>query len=207
MKKPTEGNEENEGEQPAHSPGEITRLLKEIRAGRLGAREDLIPLVYEQLRRIAQQRMAREREDHTLQPTELVHEAYLRLVPALPGRDWQDRSHFFAAAAEAMRRVLIDYARQRATDKRGGGRSPVPINLIDVAAHQAPEEILAINDAFERLEKQDAQLGQVVRLRFFAGLSVEETAEVLNISRRSVIRHWTFARAWLFRALQPKPSN
>jgi RNA polymerase sigma factor (TIGR02999 family) len=181
---------------------QITVLLQDAAAGRKEAADALIPLVYDQLRRIAQRRIEGEREGFTLQATELVHEALIRMVPALEKRGWQDRTHFYHAAAAAMRRILIDYARSRQSQKRGGGTVEfVPINLIEVAAEDS-ERILALDEAIERLEQQDATLGQIVRLRFFAGLTVEETAAVMGISSRTVVREWGFARAWLFRELQ-----
>lgn len=182
--------------------GRITTLLREVHVGRPGAAEELIPLVYEHLRVIARHRMRLERPTHTLMPTELVHEAYLRLAGHMQQTDWQNRAHFFAAAAEAMRRTLVDHARRRSSQKRGSGLSPAPVNVMDLAANQPAAEILLLDEAFQRLETEDPLLGQVVRLRFFAGLSVQETGEALGISPRSVIRHWSFARAWLFRVFE-----
>jgi RNA polymerase sigma factor (TIGR02999 family) len=180
----------------------ITLLLQDAAAGKAEAADALIPLVYDQLRRIAQQRIANEREGFTLQATELVHEALIKLAPSLEKRDWQDRTHFYNAAAEAMRRILVDYARSRNAIKRGGGAVEfVPINLIEVAAGDS-EKILALNEAIVRLEEMDATLGQIVRLRFFAGLTVEETARTLGLSPRTVVREWGFARAWLFKELE-----
>jgi RNA polymerase sigma factor (TIGR02999 family) len=180
----------------------ITLLLQDAAAGNAEAADALIPLVYDQLRRIAQQRIANEREGFTLQATELVHEALIKLAPSLEKRDWQDRTHFYNAAAEAMRRILVDHARSRNAIKRGGGAVEfVPINLIEVAAGDS-EKILALNEAIVRLEEMDATLGQIVRLRFFAGLTVEETARTLGLSPRTVVREWGFARAWLFKELE-----
>jgi RNA polymerase sigma factor (TIGR02999 family) len=187
---------------PHNDQEQITLLLQDAAAGNPEAADALIPLVYDQLRRIAQQRIANEREGFTLQATELVHEALIKLAPSLEKRDWQDRTHFYNAAAEAMRRILVDHARSRNAIKRGGGSVEfVPINLIEVAAGDS-EKILALNEAIVRLEEMDATLGQIVRLRFFAGLTVEETARTLGLSPRTVVREWGFARAWLFKELE-----
>ena len=180
----------------------VTQLLQRSREGENTAKEELVEHVYSQLRRIAQRRLSRERSDHTLQPTELVHEAYLKMAGHIDEREWESRSHFFAAAAEAMRRILINYARSKNAVKRGSGRKPEAINVLDVAQEQSSEEILALDEAIQQLRESDPRLGELVHLRFFAGLSVEETGKVLGMSRRSVIRHWTFARAWLARALK-----
>ena len=185
-----------------HDASRITILLQDAAAGKKEAADALIPLVYDQLRRIAQRRIEGERDGFTLQATELVHEALIKMVPALDKRDWQDRTHFYNAAAEAMRRILIDHARARNTAKRGSGEVEfVPINLIEVAA-QDSEKILALDEAIARLGEMDETLGQLVRLRFFAGLTVEETAKVLGVSLRTVSREWAFARAWLYRELE-----
>jgi RNA polymerase sigma factor (TIGR02999 family) len=171
-----------------------------------GAAEDLLPLVYEQLRGLARRQMAAERDGHTLQPTALVHEAYLRLL-----RDraigWASRAQFFSAAAEAMRRILVEHARARGRLKRGGAGAStdrtrrVPLSVLELATGDDPAEILALDEAVRRLEQENADLGAVVRLRFYAGLSIDETAEMLGISPRSVKRDWSYARAWLFRVL------
>ena len=169
-----------------------------------GSSDELIAQVYEQLRRLARQYMSQERPDLTLQATALVHEAYARIVGSSPV-DWQSQGHFFHAAAEAMRRILIERGRQRKQLKRGGGtetpRLRIPLSAVDVAVEDDGDEILALDEAISRLEKEEPDVAKVVRLRFFAGLSVEETAQVLGISPRSVNREWTYARAWLFRQL------
>lgn len=186
----------------AQDTSRITLLLQDAASGKREAADALIPLVYDQLRRIAQRRIEGEREGFTLQATELVHEALIKMVPALEKRDWQDRTHFYNAAAEAMRRILIDHARTRNSAKRGGGSVEfVPINLIEVAAEDS-ERILALDEAIVRLTEKDETLGQLVKLRFFAGLTVEETAKVLGISPRTVAREWSFARAWLYKELE-----
>src|SRR5262249_33785120 len=189
----------------------VTRILRCAAEGQPQAADDLLPLVYSQLRAIAQQRMAQERRDHTLDATALVHEAYLRLV----GDDevkWTGRAHFFFAAAEAMRRILIEHARKRAALKRGGDqRRILDWNAIedgaDLAGAWNSEEILALDDAVVRLEKEDAKAAAVVRLRFFAGLSVDDTAQALGIGPRSVDREWQFARVWLLKLLRAESGS
>ncbi len=180
---------------------DVTRILTAIQEGKAEASSKLLPLVYDQLRRMAQQAMAQERPDHTLQATALVHEAYLRLVGSRD-MEWANRAHFFAAAAEAMRRILVDHARRYGRVKRGGERRREPISVADLAAaEQASEQILALDEALRRLESEDDRLYQVVMLRFFAGLSVEDTAQAMGLSARTVKREWTYARAWLYRAI------
>jgi RNA polymerase sigma factor (TIGR02999 family) len=166
--------------------------------------EELLVRVYDQLRRLARQYMSHERADHTLQATALVHEAYVR-VTGTRHVEFQNQAHFFHAAAEAMRRILIERGRQRQSLKAGGGptgpRQRVPLTSVDLAVDMDGDEILALDDAISRLEKAAPDVAAVVRLRFYAGLGVEETAQVLGISPRSVNREWTYARAWLFREL------
>ena len=180
---------------------EVTRLLREAHQ-RKDASGELLPLVYEQLRAIANNRMREERAGHTLQATALVHEAYMKLVNG-PEVDWESRAHFFRAAAEAMRRILIDHARKRKSEKRGGGRAALPINVVDLAEEADPDQVLALEEAMQRLEAEDARAAEVVKLRFYAGLSVEETAEAMGVSERTVMREWAFARARLFQWLNP----
>ena len=167
-----------------------------------GSSEELLPLVYAQLRELAHQRMALERPGNTLQATALVHEAYLRIAGDKE-EGWANRAQFFAAAAEAMRRILIERARARGRLKRGGERRKVTLDRLDLAVEDDPEAVLALDDAIERLGEEDARARDIVRLRFFAGLSVEETAAILETSPRTVKREWTYARAWLFDALRP----
>jgi RNA polymerase sigma factor (TIGR02999 family) len=181
-------------------PSRVTQILSDLGAGRENAASELLPLVYQQLRKIAQQNMNQERASHTLEATALVHEAYLRLVGD-QDLGWDSRAHFFTAAAEAMRRILIEHARARKRIKRGGERQRVPLTGLDLAQESDAEEVLAVDEAFRRLEKEDPDAANVVRLRFFAGLSVAETASALDISERSVAREWAFARAWLAEAL------
>ena len=189
---------------------EVTRILQAAAGGkRAQAVHDLLPLVYEQLRAIAQQHMNDERADHTLQATALLHEAYVRLV----GNDelnWDSRGHFFIAAAEAMRRILIEHARARVRLKRGGpkrDRRRLPLSVVDLANEENSEEILSLDAAFRRLMEQSPELADVVRLRFFGGLSVEHTAKALGVSAATVKRRWTWARAWLYRELMREDAS
>jgi RNA polymerase sigma factor (TIGR02999 family) len=182
---------------------EVTRILKDAEDGISNASEALLPLVYGELRKLAAVRMNAEREDHTLQATALVHEAYLRLVGPRDLR-WSNRAHFFAAAAEAMRRILIEHARAKQGPRRGGGRGKLPLDVVDLAAADDPEQILALDEAISRLEQEDADAARVVRLRFYAGLSIDEAAKALDTSVSTIKREWAFARAFLFRALEEK---
>ncbi len=177
--------------------GDFTQLLVEAGKGDQRAADALLPKVYEQLRAIARRRMNHERPEHTLQATALVHEAYLQLV----GRrdvDWACRAHFFASAAEAMRLILLQHTRDRERIKRGGNSRRVALNVLELAADHDSEEILALIEAIRHLEEQDPQLGQIVRLRFYAGLGVEDTAAALGLSERTVKRRWHYARVWLY---------
>ncbi len=184
------------------SRGDVTRVLAELRgAGREEALERLVPLVYTELRAIAQAHLRHERSDHSLQATALVHESYLRLLGGA-SPTWNDRRHFFRAAAEAMRRILIEHARRRGRVKRGGKRVRVRLSGVNLATEQDPQELLALDDAIRRLEEQDPRAAEVVRLRFFAGLSVRETAQAMDTSERTVKREWAFARAWLYEVLR-----
>jgi RNA polymerase sigma factor (TIGR02999 family) len=175
----------------------VTQLLDAAAGGDRQAADTLLPLVYAELRVLAARRLAHEQPGNTLQPTALVHEAYLRLVNGNPGQQWNGRRHFFAAAAEAMRRILVDSARRKHTDKRGGDRQRVDIDKCDVPDRLPAEDILALDDALPRLEKEEPEAARVVNLHFFAGLSIEQVAELLGISRATAYRLWTFARAWL----------
>lgn len=188
---------------PAKQAIDVARLLTERVANEPKLAAELLPLVYDALRDLAKQFMGRERIEHTLQATALVHEAYQRLV----GREvaWEGRVHFYLAAAQAMRDILIDHARTRNRQKRGGGAKRVPLDISSVAdlgSEADVDTILALDSAICRLGEMDAQAEQVVRLRFFAGLSVEEAAQALKVSPRTVKRSWSFARAWLARELQ-----
>ena len=178
----------------------VTTLLLAWGNGDEAALERLVPLVHRELRRLARRAMAAERADHTLQPTALVNEVYLRLVD-LKNVRWNDRAHFFALSARLMRRILVDIARTRRYQKRGGGAPVVGLSDTIVAAPEKGEDLVALDDALQRLAEIDPRRSQVVELRFFGGLGVEETAEVLNVSRHTVMRDWTLARTWLFREL------
>ena len=178
-------------------PGETTRLLAEVKRGNKDALGKLMPLVYTELRHLAGHYLRAERIGHTLQPTALVHEAFLRLV-GQDRADWQNRVHFMGVAAQLMRRILVDYARRRLAGKRGGIAVKVDLDGVDLGAGTPKlEEILAVDEALRRLSELDPQQGRVVELRYFAGLTVEETGEALGISTRTVKRDWAVAEAWL----------
>jgi RNA polymerase sigma factor (TIGR02999 family) len=179
----------------------VTRLLEKIGGGDAHAAEQLLPLVYDEMRKLARARLARESPGQTLAPTGLAHEAYLRLVED-PDARWENRAHFFAAAAEAMRRILIERARRYARQKHGAGHRRVSVHEDVLGTEPRPEELLDLDRALDRLEAQDAAMAQVVKLRYFGGLTVEETASALDVSARSVNRLWTGARAWLARELR-----
>ena len=178
---------------------EVTRIMDAIGQGDACASAQLLPLVYDELRRLAAERMAKEKPGQTLQPTALVHEVYLRLVGQGEERHWDSRGHFFAAAAEAMRRILIENARRKGRKKHGGDLARVDLAEADVACRMPPEELIALDEAMTRLEAEDPLKARLVRLRFFAGLSLEEAAEVLEVSAATAKRYWRYARAWLHR--------
>jgi RNA polymerase sigma factor (TIGR02999 family) len=180
---------------------EVTRILSDIEQGDPSGAEQLLPLVYDELRRLAAGKMARENPGQTLEATALVHEAYLRLVDVDRARHWKSRGHFYAAAAEAMRHILVDRARRKRAGKRGGGRDRVEFDEANLAAAEDAEEVLAVDEALAGLAAADAQAAELVKLRYFAGLSIPEAAEALNLSPRSADRLWAYARAWLRRAL------
>jgi RNA polymerase sigma factor (TIGR02999 family) len=177
--------------------GEITNLLGKLRAGNRDAEVELMSQVYSELRRIAGASMRRERPNHTLQPTELVNEAYLRIV-GQPSKEWKDRAHFFAVASQVMRCILVDYARARTADKRGGGAVKLNIDEIQVAFDVRSEDVLDLHNALDRLAEWDPRQSRVVELRIFGGLNLEEIADVLGASTRTVKRDWRLARAWLY---------
>jgi RNA polymerase sigma factor (TIGR02999 family) len=182
---------------------EVTRILAAIDRGDSQAAADLLPLVYDELRRLAAQRLANEQRGQTLQPTALVHEAYLRLVGGAAPQRWDSRGHFFAAAAEAMRRILVEAARRKKRLRHGGGLHRIEDGdpLLNIPAQLPDDDLLAIHEALDELERTDAQAASVVKLHYFLGLSFAEVAELLGISERSVYRNWSYARAWLFRRL------
>ena len=180
----------------ARAPGDVTQLLADLKDGRPDSASQLIPLVYDELHRLARRQMRHERPDHTLQATALVHEAYLRLVNQRQ-RTWQNRAHFIAVAAQVMRRILVDYARARRTLKRGSAPHKVPLEEALFFTEEQSDDLVSLDEALERLAQFDERQSRVVELRFFGGLTVDETAEVLGISSKTVERDWTMARAWL----------
>jgi RNA polymerase sigma factor (TIGR02999 family) len=182
------------------SQQEVTRLLGEWSGGDEGALGKLIPLVQPELHRLAHHYMSRERAGHTLQTTALLDEAYLRLVDDTK-RSWQNRTHFVAAAAQLMRRIMVDHARERQSLKRGAGAPKVTLDEAALVTEARSEELVALDEALEKLAFQDRRKSQIVELRYFGGLTVEETAEFLNLSLRTVEREWNMAKAWLYRAL------
>ena len=182
------------------SPGDITVLLTELRAGNRTAESRLMPLVYHELRRVAGRYMRRERPDHTLQPTALVHEAYLRLVGQRE-ISWQNRAHFYGVAAQLMRRILVDHARARQAEKRGGHETKIALEEGLAFTGEKGAELLALDEALRRLAQRDPRQCRAVELRFFGGLSEDEAAEVLGISTRTLKRDWRVARAWLYKEI------
>ncbi len=182
------------------SRSEVTRLLKEWGDGCHDAIDQLLPRIYAELRRLASSYLRRERPDHTLQPTALVHEAFIKLVDQRAVR-WQNRAHFFGIAAQAMRRILVDHARAHAADKRGSGQRPVSLDEASIAIGAPDIDLIALDEVLTRLAALDPQQSRVVELRFFGGLTLDETAEVLNISPATVGREWTLAKAWLYAEL------
>ena len=185
---------------PATSPQEVTKLLADWGRGDKSAFDKLYPLVHAELRRIAQRQMSQERPGHTLQATALVNEAYLKLA-GQNQFEWHDRAHFFAVCAQVMRHILVDHARSRAREKRGGGAIQVSLNDALVVAEEHVADFIALDEALSGLERVDPQKGRIVELRYFGGLSVDETAEVLNMSPRTVRREWRRAKAWLYRMI------
>jgi RNA polymerase sigma factor (TIGR02999 family) len=188
---------------PASSPSNVSRLLAESGVGNQRALDELLPLVYRELRAIARRQLRGERRDHTLQPTALVHEAFLRLV----GQDelaWRGKAHFLAIAGQAMRRVLVDHARRHRADKRGGGVAALPVEAIADIGVAPGVDLLGLDEAMTRLERLDPRAARVIEQRYFAGASVEETAEALGVAPVTVMRDWKMARAWLQRELSSR---
>jgi RNA polymerase sigma factor (TIGR02999 family) len=183
---------------------EVTRLLNALDAGDARAAAQLLPLVYDELRALAAQRLAREKPGQTLEATALVHEAYLRLVGPGDAPHWEGRGHFFAAAAEAMRRILVEGARRKQRLKRGGHLRRVDLDQAVAPADAPADDLLALSEALDLLAREDPRKADLVKLRFFAGLSVEDAAGCLGISRATADRHWAYARAWLYRRLHPE---
>jgi RNA polymerase sigma factor (TIGR02999 family) len=186
---------------------DVTSILNAIEHGAPHAGEQLLPLLYEELRRLAAQKLGQEKPGQTLQATALVHEAYLRLVDVGKVQHWNSKGHFFAAAAEAMRRILVENFRRKRQHKRGGGRRRLALDDVAVVASQPSDDVLALNEAVDRLAKSDPTAAEVVKLRYFAGLSMPEVAAALRLSLRTAERHWTFARAWLHRELVKDESD
>lgn len=186
---------------------EVTRILDEINEGNAAASDQLLPLVYDELRKLATARLRQERSDQTLQATALVHEAYMKLVDAEHSREWDNRGHFFAAAAEAMRRILLNRARDKKRLKRGGDRQRIQFDKIQLAMDTPSEELLALDEAVEQLIQEDPISGNLVKLRFFAGLTVKEVAQALGMSVRTANRQWAFARAWLHERMSESEKN
>lgn len=180
---------------------EVTRILSAIEQGDPQAAEQLLPLVYDELRRLATEKMAQEKPGQTLQATALVHEAYVRLVDVEKAQQWDSRGHFFAAAAEAMRRILVEHARKKTRLKRGCNPHRIEIDAIDITVSASPEHLLAMDEAIEALATLDPAAAGVVKLRYFAGLSVEQAAAALGMSTKTAYRHWSYARAWLHNEL------
>jgi RNA polymerase sigma factor (TIGR02999 family) len=181
---------------------EVTRILSAVERGDPHAAGQLLPLVYDELRRLAAQKLAQEKPGQTLQATALVHEAYLRLVGPADDRRWENRGHFFAAAAEAMRRILLNRARDKRRLKRGGGRKRLDLDRIDIAQDTKDERLLALDEALAQLAAEDAGAAQLMKLRFFGGLTLKEAADSLGLSLRTAERQWAYARAWLFARLR-----
>jgi RNA polymerase sigma factor (TIGR02999 family) len=176
---------------------DVTRILSAIHNGDTQAADRLLPLVYDELRKLAAQRLSQERPGQTLQATALVHEAYLRLVDVDRAQQWNSRGHFFAAAAEAMRRILIESARGKAREKRGGDWSRVDFEALDVSTSVTPDQLVALDDALARLSAIDHVAGELVKLRYFAGLALDQAAAAVGVSTATAYRHWAYARAWL----------
>jgi RNA polymerase sigma factor (TIGR02999 family) len=181
---------------------EITRILTAIEQGDAKSTDELLPVVYNELRRLAAYKMANEPAGHTLQPTALVHEAWLKLVDS-PSQSWQNRAHFFGAAAEAMRRLLIARARRKGRQRRGSGAEHVDVDKLEIASPAPTDQLLALNEALDRFAALEPEQAELVKLRYFVGLKIEESAEVLGISQATAKRWWTYARAWLLDEISP----
>ena len=181
---------------------EVTRILTAIEQGDAKSTDELLPVVYNELRRLAAYKMANEPAGHTLQPTALVHEAWLKLVDS-PSQTWQNRAHFFGAAAEAMRRLLIACARRKGRQRRGSGAEHLDVDELEIASPAPDDQLLALNEALDRFAALEPEQAELVKLRYFVGLKIEESAEVLGISQATAKRWWTYARAWLLNEISP----
>jgi RNA polymerase sigma factor (TIGR02999 family) len=186
---------------------EVTQILSTLERGETHAASQLLPLVYTELRKLAAQRLSREAPGQTLQPTALVHEAYLRLVGEAGAQRWEGRAHFFAAAAEAMRRILVENARRKRSLKRGGELARRRLDPDEIACAEISEDVLALDEALDRLAATDPPAAELVKLRYFAGLSIKEAAEALGVSARTADSYWCYARAWLLAELQDEARN
>ena len=182
---------------------EVTRIIHAIEQGDSQATEKLLPLVYEELRLLAGRKMAQEKPGQTLQATALVHEAYIRLV-GQEAQDWSSRAHFFSAASEAMRRILVDNARRKQSIKRGGNRQKVKLNNAVMAIEGPGDDLLALDEALKNLAAEDDKLAELIKLRYFAGLNLDQIAEIMGIGRRTADRYWALGRAWLYRQIAPE---
>jgi RNA polymerase sigma factor (TIGR02999 family) len=189
------------------SDNEVTRILTAVEQGEARAAEQLLPLVYDELRRLAAHKLAQEAPGQTLQATALVHEAYLRLVDTEQVRRWDSRGHFFAAAAEAMRRILVNRARDKGRLKRGGGWNRLDLGRLTAVEDATPDELLALDEALDQLARENPPCAELVKLRFFAGCTLEEAAACLGLARRTADRYWAFARAWLYQILSQEPPD
>lgn len=176
---------------------DVTQILERIESGDPSAADQLLPLVYDELRKLAAQRLAQEKPGQTLQATALVHEAYIRLVDVEKARHWDGRGHFFAAAAEAMRRILVDQARRKQAHVHGGRRQRVTLSGGELISRATPDQVVALDEALSKLASEDASAAELVKLRMFVGLSIDQAATALGVSRATAYRHWTYARAWL----------
>lgn len=185
---------------------DVTTLLNRWADGDQHASAQLLPVIYEELRRLAARRLRHERPGHTLQATALVHEVYLKLV-GQPNARWQNRAHFFALASHLMRRILVDYARTQQRVKRGGGREKISLDEVLLIAPDRTDELLAVHEALSRLEELDARQGRIVELRYFGGLTLDEAAELLEVSAKTVMREWNIAKAWLYGELKDLPKR
>jgi RNA polymerase sigma factor (TIGR02999 family) len=183
---------------PRQNMSDVTRILNAIKQGDDRAADKLLPLVYEELRLLAAQKMSQERPGQTLQATALVHEAYIRLVEA-KAQSWNSRGHFFKAAAEAMRRILVENARRKKRIKRGGDRHRVELDEVDLTISEPSFDLLVLDESLERLEKEEEVIANLVKLRFYAGLTLDQAAKILKVSRRTAIRYWVYAQAWLYK--------
>jgi len=186
---------------------DVTQILSQIESGDPSAAEQLLPLVYSELRKLAAAKLAQEKPGQTLQATALVHEAYIRLVDVEKAQHWNSRGHFFGAAAEAMRRILVESARRKGCDKHGGQLQKVALDELQVGLDSPPDQLLSFDETLSALAKSDAQSAELVKLHCFAGLSIEQAADILGISPRTAYRDWAYARAWLFRNIETSDRN